>query len=439
MPVWVVVGSQWGDEGKGKVVDLLAEPFDLVARYQGGHNAGHTVRFGDHHFALHLIPSGILHPGKTCIIGDGLVVDPAALLEEIDGLRARGIVVGKNLLISDRAQVIFPFHRDLDACREKSAGDGKIGTTARGIGPSYEAKASRMGARISALLREPVLRTAVRRGIEEHRRKWCGDATRPDWNEDEIVRDYLAMGRRLEQHVTDTASILHAALRRGDRVLAEGAQGSMLDIDQGTYPFVTSSNTTAGGACTGLGVPPTSVAASLGIAKAYTTRVGGGPFPTELLDETGEFLRKRGNEYGTSTGRPRRCGWFDAVVVRRSVELSGLSGLALMKLDVLDEMEQIPVCVAYELDGGRIEVPPADADDLARVVPVYETHPGWKSPTVGVRRVEDLPELARSYVHRLETLCGVPIPIISTGPRREETILRSDVALLPGLPPILGI
>jgi len=434
MPVWIVVGSQWGDEGKGKVVDLLADSFDVVARYQGGHNAGHTVRFGDAHFALHLVPSGILRPGKRCIIGDGLVVDPKALLEEIEVLRGKGVEVGENLLLSDRAQIIFPYHRDLDACRELAAGDSKIGTTSRGIGPAYESKASRSGARVSDLTRPERLRLLVERGVEEHRRKWCqtGD---PGWNAAAITEEYLAYGRLLAPHIADTAAVLHAALRKGDRILAEGAQGTLLDIDQGTYPFVTSSSTVAGGACTGLGIPPTAVASSLGIAKAYTTRVGGGPFPTELLDQSGEYLRKRGNEYGTNTGRPRRCGWFDAVVVRRAIEVSGLSGLALMKLDVLDEFSEIQVCVAYELEGRRLDAPPADPDELARLRPVYEMHPGWRASTVGARRLEDLPDAAKNYVRALEKLCGIPIPIISTGPRREETILRTDVVLLPGLPP----
>jgi adenylosuccinate synthase len=438
MPVWVIVGSQWGDEGKGKVVDLLSESFDVVARFQGGHNAGHTVRFGDEHFALHLVPSGILHPGKRCVIGDGLVVDPKALLEEMDGLRARGIEIGSNLALSDRAHVIFPWHRDLDISRESAAGSGKIGTTGRGIGPAYEGKAARNGVRVGDLLHRDRLRAIAERGIDEHRRKWRGSEP-PTWDLDAILEEYLAYGQRLAPHIADTAGLLHEAIAKSERILAEGAQGALLDIDQGTYPFVTSSSCSAGGACTGLGIPPTAIASTLGVVKAYTTRVGSGPFPTELSGERGEYLRKRGNEFGTSTGRPRRCGWFDAVVARRAVAISGLSGLALMKIDVLDDFDEILVASAYELDGKRIAAPPASCDDVDRLCPVYESFPGWKSPTVGIRRFEDLPQAARDYVRAIEKACGVPIPIISTGPRREETILRTDIPLLPGLPPLTSI
>jgi adenylosuccinate synthase len=420
-----VIGAQWGDEGKGKIVDLLTPRFSFVARYQGGHNAGHTVFVDGKKFVLHLIPSGILHPGVTCIIGNGVVVDPNALFTELDALAALGITTAGRLLVSDRAHLILPYHRELDVLSEARRGDHKIGTTSRGIGPAYEDKIARRGLRVCDLAHPAIVAERVRDNVTARNR--LIPEPHLDW---EAVRDeLLSIADRLAPMIADTSAVLARAIGAGQSVMFEGAQGTHLDIDHGTYPFVTSSNGTAGGVCTGLGVPPRAVQGVLGVAKAYTTRVGEGPLPTELFDEMGQRLRDTGQEYGASTGRPRRCGWYDAVAVRYAARTNGLDALALTKLDVLDGLEQIEVCTAYRCGGRIITDLPADLQTLAACEPVYETLPGWAAPTRGVRRYEDLPDAARAYVRRLEEVSGVPAAIISTGSDRDETILRNDSVL----------
>ena len=419
----VVVGMQWGDEGKGKIIDLLCPAFDAVVRYQGGHNAGHTVKFGDRHFALRLIPSGILHPGQRCVMGNGMVVSPEAFLEEIGQLHAAGIDTTGRLFLSNRAQALLPVHATLDQARERALGETKIGTTARGIGPAYEMKAARYGVRLGELAAVGVdarLRVQLARLEPELKALGANSSGLPSRLEDEC----RVWARQLEPYLADTEHLLHEWIERGLSLLFEGAQGSLLDIDHGTYPYVTSSNPTAGGASTGTGVPPTAIDGVLGIIKAYTTRVGGGPFPGELMDEHGEFLRRRGNEFGTVTGRPRRCGWFDAVAARYARRLNGAELLALTKLDVLDELAEIPVCVAYRIDGVETRELPSRLDRLERAVPVWKSLPGWRQSTVGVLEEGDLPRQARDYVAFLEDQTGADVALISTGPRREETILR---------------
>jgi adenylosuccinate synthase len=430
--VVAVLGGQWGDEGKGKVVDLLSRRFDVVARYHGGHNAGHTVKFGDRHFALHLLPAGIVC-GRKCVIGPGVVVDPEALLSEIDAIRAEGIAAEENLLLSDRAQVILPYHRLLDAAREQAAGDSKLGTTLRGIGPAYEAAAARRGIRVADLLRPEILARRIDALASETGAllRALGQADVPSAA---VLLDSLsAAAARLAPIVADTGKFLREHLAAGGTLLAEGAHGAMLDLSAGTYPFVTSSTCTAAGVASGLQISPRALDGSIVVLKAYTTRVGSGPFPTELLDATGDYLRRRGNEYGTSTGRPRRTGWFDAVVARTSVALSGADAIAITKLDVLDEMEEIPVCVSYKLDGKTIEDMPALVEDVERLEPVFEWLPGWNTKTTSVTRFEDLPPEAKRYVRFLEEASTAPAAFISTGPRREETI-PCDSAFLSSLP-----
>ncbi|HJW94141.1 MAG TPA: adenylosuccinate synthase [Thermoanaerobaculia bacterium] len=394
-----VIGAQWGDEGKGKIVDLLCESFDVVARYQGGHNAGHTVKFGDKHFALRLIPSGILHANKLCLLGNGMVIDPAALLEEMDKLRALGITIDSNLKISDRAHVILPYHKALDLAREERAGNAKIGTTGRGIGPAYESKIGRYGVRVADLLDEDALKSKIE--LAAIYRNEAFDVA-------QIVDAYLDFGRQLADRITNVTLLINEQIRAGKRVMFEGAQGTMLDVDHGTYPFVTSSSTCVGGICTGLGVAPKHIHKVIGVAKAYTTRVGSGPFPTELQDETGEHLRTRGNEFGTVTGRPRRTGWLDLVILRNCAMLNGLDEIAVTKLDVLDDLDEIKVCVDY--------------DD--RGTPRYTTVKGWKTSTIGITSYDALPQQAKDYVTFIEDETGAKASIISTGPRREETIVR---------------
>jgi adenylosuccinate synthase len=432
--VVAVLGGQWGDEGKGKVVDLLSDRFDVVARYHGGHNAGHTVKFGDRHFALHLLPSGIVR-GRKGVIGPGVVVDPDALLSEIDTLSAAGISIDGNLLLSDRAHVILPYHRLLDGARERAAGDAKLGTTLRGIGPAYESAAARHGVRVADLFRPEILARRVG-SLAAETGALLSALGEPDVPLPESVVDSLAKSAaRIAPHVTDTGRYLRGHLASGGTLLGEGAHGAMLDLSAGTYPFVTSSTCTSAGLAAGLQISPRALDASLVVLKAYTTRVGAGPFPTELLDATGEFLRVRGNEYGTTTGRPRRTGWFDAVVARTSVALSGAAAIAITKLDVLDDLEEIPVCVAYRLDGRPIDSLPPLVEDVARLEPVYETLPGWKSKTTAVTRYEDLPPAAAHYVRFLEEAADAPAAFIATGPRREETIRRPDSVFLAALPP----
>jgi adenylosuccinate synthase len=414
-----VIGAQWGDEGKGKLVDLLAPRFSMVARYAGGHNAGHTVYAGGRRFILRLIPSGILHAGMSCVIGNGVVVDLKALFEEVDELALAGVAVDGRLAISDRAHVILPHHRDLDRASETERGSRRIGTTSRGIGPAYEDKIARRGIRMCDLTDAATLEEHVRRTIDLRNR--LADVAPLDWRQ--VLTEVSALATRVAPWITDVSVRLAADMREGRTVLFEGAQGTMLDIDHGTYPYVTSSSSTAGGVCTGLGIGPRAVHGVLGIVKAYTTRVGEGPLPTELTGPEGEALRAKGQEFGAVTGRPRRCGWFDAVVVRHAVRVNGIDGLALTKLDVLDGLEQVPVCTGYRVGGTVVHEFPADLRRLERCEPVLEYLPGWTAPTHGVRRMEDLPAEARAYVARLEALCGVPMLLVSTGAGRDETIV----------------
>jgi adenylosuccinate synthase len=418
-----VAGAQWGDEGKGKIVDLLCEDFDVVARYQGGHNAGHTVKFGEHHFTLKLIPSGILHADKLCILGNGMVIDPAALLEEIEALRKLGVVVEANLKISDSAHVILPYHRALDLAREEAAGNAKIGTTGRGIGPAYETKVSRYGIRVADLIDPEVLREKIRFACEEKNPVLKGVYGKEGFDAEELFAQYTRFGEILRDRITNGPLLINAELRAGKRVMFEGAQATMLDIDHGTYPFVTSSNCTVGGICTGLGVAPKHIHEVIGVAKAYTTRVGGGAFPTELDDWHGEHLRKRGNEFGTVTGRPRRTGWLDLAVLRTAVMLNGLDSIALTKLDVLDEFDEIPVCVGYNVHGDSWRTFPAFAVAHHDYKPEYRTMKGWHSSIAGITSYDDLPQRAKDYVRFLEDEIECKVSIISTGPRREETIV----------------
>ena len=419
----VVVGAQWGDEGKGKVVDILAPHFDIVARYQGGHNAGHTVRIGDRKFILRLIPSGILHEECSCVIGNGLVVDPRAFNAELQELREAGVECEGRLFISSRAHLILPYHVALDRVREERLGANSVGTTMRGIGPAYEDKASRTGIRVGDLLYPDLLREKLRENIAEKNLELISMSVKP-MDFDSTLDEFLGEALRLKPFIRDTATMINTATRDGKTVLIEGAQGTMLDVDHGTYPFVTSSNATAGGAATGLGLPPRKITGVLGIAKAYTTRVGGGPFPTELLDDHGAYLQKRGNEYGAVTGRPRRTGWFDATVVRYAVMLNGFDAIALTKLDVLDEFDEINISTAYRCRGELLEDIPYGANVLADCQPVYETLPGWKVTTSRTTNFDELPSAAKAYIRRVEELCGAPVALISTGPDRTETIIR---------------
>ena len=426
-----VLGAQWGDEGKGKIVDLLTPHFSIVARYQGGHNAGHTVYVKGRKFVLHLIPSGILHPGVTCIIGNGVVVDPVALFAELDELAGMGLDVRGRLLVSDKAHLILPYHRELDILAEARRGEQKIGTTSRGIGPAYEDKIARRGIRVGDLADESTdgaLVSAVRENVAA-RNRLVGNT---DMKWPDVLAALRSAWKRLKPLVADTSLYLHRAMAKGDRVMFEGAQGTLLDIDHGTYPFVTSSNSTAGGAATGLGVGPSSIGAVLGVAKAYTTRVGGGPLPTELLGAAGERLRETGQEYGASTGRPRRCGWYDAVAVRYATRVNGLSALAITKLDVLDGLDTLEICTAYRCGAETLTEMPSDVAQLAACQPVYESMPGWNEPTKGITDYSRLPKNAQAYIRRLEETSGVKAAIISTGSDREHTILRDGlIALTP--------
>jgi adenylosuccinate synthase len=419
MPVRIIVGAQWGDEGKGKIVDLLAEEADIVARYQGGANAGHTVCIGDREHVLHLIPSGIFHPHITCVIGNGVVIDPAALLEEIRQLEAAGITVRGRLLISHNAHLIMPYHKLLDSLREQSG--QQIGTTGRGIGPAYIDKATRTGIRIVDLLDRDVLARKLTAALSEKNTLLARIYGTSALDVEAIIAEYEAFDRTIDEFVTDTALMLHQAIGAGKRIIAEGAQGALLDVDHGTYPFVTSSNPTSGGACTGLGIPPTAVDSVLGIVKAYSTRVGNGPFPTELTDATGERLRTTGHEFGATTGRPRRCGWFDAVALRYSAMVNGIDRIAVTKIDVLDAFEEIRICIGYERGGKRLRSFPTDVQALEEVTPVYETFPGWQTPIGAVRSVRDLPAPARRYLDALGHLTGTRVELVSVGPRRDQT------------------
>ncbi|MEA2207204.1 MAG: adenylosuccinate synthase [Blastocatellia bacterium] len=428
----VVIGAQWGDEGKGKIVDLLAERFDIVARYQGGHNAGHSVYVGERSFVLHLIPSGIIHPGKICVLGNGMVIDPNAFFEEADRFAAQGLeVTPERVKISSRAHLILPYHRALDHTSEERLGNERVGTTLRGIGPAYEDKAGRRGIRFADALVPEVLRSRIERNLEDANRiivAYGGQGL----DVDQVFNDTATVVERLAPFIADTAHFLNRAAIEGQSILLEGAQATLLDVDHGTYPFVTSSSTIAAGAAIGTGLAPHRITGVLGIVRTYTTRVGEGPFPTEMIEgeaELGQVIRERGREYGASTGRPRRCGWFDAFATRYAAEINGFSSVALTKLDVLDALDDIKVCTGYKLDGRMCESLPAVSQDLRRVEPVYATLPGWKSSTVGTTEMSALPSNARRYVDFISEQIGVEIGLVSTGPERMQTIVVQDSAL----------
>ena len=427
-----VIGAQWGDEGKGKIVDLLSERFEIVVRYQGGHNAGHSVQVGDKSFVLHLLPSGIVHQGKTCVFGNGMVIDPKAFFEEADRLMSQGIEVSpKRVKISSRAHLILPYHRALDHTSEERLGNEKVGTTLRGIGPAYEDKAGRRGIRTADALVPDVLRSRIERNLEDANRiieAYGGEKL----SADVIFEEMASLTERLAPFIADTTHFLNIAATEGRSILLEGAQATLLDVDHGTYPFVTSSNTIAGGAIIGTGLAPHRLNGVLGIVRTYTTRVGEGPFPTEMLEgeeELGQLIRERGREYGASTGRPRRCGWFDAFATRYAAEINGFTSVALTKLDVLDTLDEIKVCIGYKLDGKTCESLPAVSQDLRRVEPVYATLPGWQSSTLGMTQMTSLPPNARAYVDFLSEQIGVEIGLVSTGPERTQTIIVHDSAL----------
>ena len=424
----VVVGAQWGDEGKGKVVDYLAASFDDIARCAGGHNAGHTVIFGGHRFILQLIPCGILRPGKRAIIGSGVVVDPQALVNELDNLAKAGIDVNGRLFISNRAHVIFPYHRQLEKAAEEARGASKIGTTSRGIGPTYEDKMARRGLRICDLLDATRFRARVAEVAQEKDAVSQGAFGVP-LDLTGMEEQYLALAERIRGYVTDSSALINRALNDGRAVMFEGAQGTMLDIDHGTYPYVTSSSATAGGACTGLGVGPTRISGVVGVTKAYTTRVGGGPFPTEMPDLDAKEVRDRGNEYGAVTGRPRRCGWLDLFMLRYAVMINGITSLVVTKLDVFDTQPEIQVCTGYGYKGSLLTEMPAECEVLARVEPQYKTLPGWKSSTYGVKNGDGLPPAARDYLKFISDALGVEIGMISTGPERDATIVPPGTKL----------
>jgi adenylosuccinate synthase len=425
----IILGSQWGDEGKGKIVDLFADRFDIVARYQGGHNAGHTVFIGDRKYVLKLIPSGILRPGKKAVIGNGVVIDPAALLAEIEMLESAGVKVAGNLFVSNRAHVVFPQHRMMEKMTEDRPGRVSIGTTSRGIGPCYEDKTGRRGIRVADLLDVEFFRGQYDSVMEEKTAiAKTFEIYDPSLDPRAIRDDYERFADRIRPMVCDTAALLNGAIRDGRSILFEGAQGTMLDVDHGTYPFVTSSSAGAGGACTGTGVPPTRISGVIGVSKAYITRVGGGPFPTEALDAAGDRIRERGKEFGSVTGRPRRCGWFDAPLLRYAAAINGFDSLVVTKLDVLDEFDRIPVCVGYRVNGREVcEMPPTVAQ-IGKVEPVVECLPGWGTSTFGISDYDALPARAKEYLAFLESRTGVEIGCISTGPERNQTIVRPGSA-----------
>ena len=428
MAATVVIGTQWGDEGKGKIVDLLAADADMVVRFHGGNNAGHTLVVNGEKTVLNLVPAGVLHPGRICVMGAGMVIDGEILVGEIDALRKRGYLTDDRWLrISEQAHLIMPYHRAIDRARERMRGEGQIGTTGRGIGPAYEDKMARTGIRVGDFMDADGFRTALERNVREknaYLEAILGDT--PLAIADILARSDVLRGR-LAPFVADTGADVRGAVAAGRRVLLEGAQGAMLDVDHGTYPFVTSSNAAAGAAATGSGLPPRAIGHVIGITKAYTTRVGSGPFPTELVDALGDRLRADGDEYGATTGRPRRCGWFDAVVVRHAVAISGVDGLAVTKLDVLTGIDPLRLCVAYEIDGVRREMPPATQRAWTHAKPVFEEMPGWTEPLGAVRSLADLPANARKYVDRLAALAGAPVAILSIGPGRDQTIRLADV------------
>ena len=420
----VVIGAQWGDEGKGKVVDIYTEFADDVVRYQGGNNAGHTLVVGNEKVVLHLIPSGILHDGKRCVIGNGVVLDPEVFIMEITRLKANGYLKDdRALLLSEALHIIMPYHKRIDIAREKKSGSKKIGTTGRGIGPAYEDKIGRRGIRLMDLLDEKAFTRKVQEVLEEKNlilQQLLGEAP---FSFEEIHQEYMGYAETLRKYAADTSLLLHQDIKAGKSILFEGAQGTLLDVDHGTYPYVTSSSTCSGGACTGSGVSPREIHEVIGISKAYATRVGSGPFPTELLEETGEELRKAGNEFGSTTGRPRRCGWFDALVARYAVRVNGLSGIAITKLDVLSGLGTIKVCTGYRYQGGVLDEIPASLEVMEQCTPIYEELPGWTEDITGAKSLAELPENARNYVKRVEELSGAEVVLVSVGPRRDETIV----------------
>jgi adenylosuccinate synthase len=422
----VVVGAQWGDEGKGKVVDIYTEYADEIVRYQGGNNAGHTLVVGDEKVVLHLIPSGVLHEGKRCVIGNGVVLDPEVFIMEVNRLKGAGrLQDDSTLLLSESLHIIMPYHKALDIAREAKSGDKKIGTTGRGIGPCYEDKIGRRGVRLMDLVDPVVFSRKLRENLDEKNILLERLGVEP-LGYNEIYRAYQDFAEVLKKYMADTALVLSKELKAGKKLLFEGAQGTLLDVDHGTYPYVTSSSTCAGGAATGSGVSPREIHEVIGISKAYVTRVGSGPFPTELLEETGEKLRQVGSEFGATTGRPRRCGWFDSMVIRYAVRINGLTGIALTKLDVLSDFDTIKVCTGYRFEGQELETLPAKLETFENCEPVYEELPGWKTDITGVRSFEELPENAKTYVKRLEELAGCPIVLVSVGPRRDQTMLLKN-------------
>ena len=426
MTAIALLGAQWGDEGKGKATDLLGEKVDYVVRYQGGNNAGHTVVIRDQKYALHLLPSGILSPGVIPVIGNGVVIDPSVLFEEIKGLGERGIDTSK-LRISYNAHLITPYHRTIDKVSERFLGNSKIGTTGRGIGPAYADKINRIGIRVQDLFDPSILRQKVEGALRDKNQVLIKVFNRKGLEVDEVVDEYLRYAELFKPYVDDTSLLLNRALDQGMNILLEGSQGTLLDVDHGTYPFVTSSNPTAGGACTGSGIGPTRISRVIGIIKAYTTRVGSGPFPTELFDDDGEKLRSIGGEVGVTTGRARRCGWYDALIARYAVRVNGLTDLFLTKLDVLTGWEKIPVCVAYEVDGKRIEELPASQSDFHHAKPVYEYLPGWSEDISAAKSLDQLPSNARAYVKYLEEISGAPVSAVGVGQERDQTIVVRDL------------
>ncbi|HET6370579.1 MAG TPA: adenylosuccinate synthase [Nitrospiria bacterium] len=422
----VVVGTQWGDEGKGKIVDLLSERADVVVRFQGGHNAGHTVVIGDEVIVVHLLPTGILHPGKICIIGNGVVVDPAALIEETESLTARGINVSNRIHVSEAAHLIMPYHKAIEKESEKMKGTRKIGTTGRGIGPTYADKMARIGIRVADLLHPTVFREKLAANLVEMNYFLEKLYKVRGFDLEKVYEEYMGHAQKIRDLITNTPILINRLLDEGKKVLFEGAQGTHLDVDHGTYPYVTSSNSSAGGACTGTGVGPTRIRAVLGVAKAYTTRVGSGPFPTELKDKMGEVLRDRGKEFGATTGRPRRCGWFDAVSVRFAAKINGLTGMAITKLDILDGLDEVKVCTGYRHGGKVYDEMPGQTRILEECEPIYETLSGWKEPTTGITSYAKLPASARDYLDRLSDLTGCTVHLVSTSSRRGDTIILKD-------------
>ncbi len=418
----VIVGAQWGDEGKGKIVDYLSENADVIARYQGGNNAGHTVVINNEKFILHLIPSGILRKGKTCIIGNGVVVDPASLIEEIEKLKKRGVKVGKNLLLSKNAHLIMPYHRAIDRESERFRGKKNIGTTGRGIGPAYADKMARRGIKVADLLYPSTFREKLILNLTDINFLLEKRYRVPGFKIEDIFREYMGYAKKLAVHIADTDIIINNMISKKRNVLFEGAQGTLLDVDHGTYPYVTSSNSIAGGVCTGLGVGPTKISKVLGIVKAYTTRVGSGPFPTEIKDALGEEIREIGGEYGATTGRPRRCGWLDLVVVRHSARINGLTGIAITKLDVLDSIKTIKICNSYKHRGKVYKEFPKEIGIIEECTPLYEEVKGWNTSTVGITDFNKLPNAAKAYIKKIRSLLGVDVQLISTGQKRDEII-----------------